>query len=149
MAKTIKKTKIDKYIKAQASKIEAALLEKEKLKEELPEGVKAKIDLNIKPHMVAFDPIFMHEIGNTFRYGANKHGLNNFRKMTPEAAQFIADAALRHMYAFLAGEYVAGDSDCAHLAHAAANLSMLYRLCYIYGYEEVLTHITNGDNLKW
>ena len=99
----------------------------------LPIGITGKGSLSEKPHIIALNPALLLEVGRAFRYGAEKHGLNNFRRMTPDASQYLMDAALRHLYQYLDGEHRADDSGVHHLAHVVANISMLYRLIDKYG----------------
>lgn len=108
-------------------------------------GLTGKGDLTTKPHLVALNPALELEIGKAFRYGQLKHGVNNFRKMTPEAAQGVVDALQRHLYAYLTGEIYAADSGVHHLGHVGANLHMLYRLIALHGDKEVLKSISGGD----
>lgn len=115
------------------------------MSEDLPEGIKGKTELDFKPHLTALDPYLIMETGLAFRYGRKKHGKDNFRKMTPEAAQEVFDALLRHVFAYMAGESKASDSDIHHLAHVVANCSMLFRLIEKYGDEEVKRNISGGD----
>ena len=109
-------------------------------------GIQGKGDLSKKPHHAGIDPYFMRELAKVFRYGANKHGKNNFRQMTAEAAQEIRDSVSRHFNdGFLCGEELDNESGLSHLAHMAANVMFLYRLCRIYGYNEVMNVINGGD----
>lgn len=108
-------------------------------------GITGKGDLSSKPHLVALNPALLYETGKAFRFGQMKHGVNNFRKMTPEASQELVDALLRHLYAYLQGDTHASDSEVHHLAHVNANLNMLFRLIDLHGDEEVLKYISGGD----
>lgn len=109
-------------------------------------GITGKGDLSSKPHPSAISPHMLEEVSNTFRFGANKHGKNNFRKMTSEASQEIWDALFRHLLAYQKGETHAKDSNCHHLSHAVANISMLYRIISREGDSKVLSVITGGDH---
>lgn len=108
-------------------------------------GITGKGDLSKKPHPRALNPDFNIEIAKVFRFGQQKHGVDNFRTMTQEASGEIIDAMQRHLLAYLSGETHADDSKLHHLAHAAANLHMLYRLIKRHGDKEVLKIISGGD----
>lgn len=107
----------------------------------MPPGTEGKGDLSKKPHLAYLDPFLEYEMGMGMRYGANKHGWNNHRKMGPEAAQFIVDSLKRHFNAFLRGEEVDEESQTSHLACLINNANFLYRLSRIHGYDEVLNNI--------
>jgi hypothetical protein len=108
-------------------------------------GISGKGDLSNKAHYRALSPDLNKDTALAFTFGKTKHGTDNFRKMTPAAAGEIYDALMRHLEAFHLGEFKAEDSNIHHLAHACANLHMLYRLCVIYSDEEVVKIITGGD----
>jgi len=108
-------------------------------------GITGKGDLSKKAHYRALSPDLNKDTALAFTFGRGKHGVDNFRKMTPEAAGEIYDALMRHIEAFRSGEVKASDSNIHHLAHACANLHMLYRLCVIHSNQEVLKVISGGD----
>jgi hypothetical protein len=108
-------------------------------------GITGKGDLSKKAHYRALSPDLNKDTALAFTFGRTKHGVDNFRKMTPEASGEIYDALMRHLEAFRMGEVKADDSKIHHLAHACANLHMLYRLCMVYSNEEVLKVISGGD----
>lgn len=108
-------------------------------------GITGKGDLSKKAHYRALSPDLNKDTALAFTFGRTKHGVDNFRKMTPEASGEIYDALMRHLEAFRMGEVKADDSKIHHLAHACANLHMLYRLCMVYSNEEVVKIITGGD----
>lgn len=108
-------------------------------------GVTGKGDLSKKPHPRALNPDLLKETANCFRFGQLKHGVDNFRKMEPEAAGEIFDALIRHLLDYMAGETHAKDSGLHHLAHADANLHMLYRIIKRSSDKEVLEVISGGD----
>lgn len=58
-----------------------------------------------------------------FDYGAGKYGRNNWRQGL--AYTRLANAALRHILAFLDKENADWESGLPHLAHARASLAML------------------------
>jgi hypothetical protein len=108
-------------------------------------GITGKGDLSKKAHYRALSPDLNKDTALAFTFGRAKHGVDNFRKMTPEASGEIYDALMRHLEAFRIGEVKADDSKIHHLAHACANLHMLYRLCMIHSNQEVLKVISGGD----
>lgn len=109
-------------------------------------GIEGKGDLSKKPHHAAIDPFLLKELAQVMRFGANKHGKNNFRTMTQEAAQEIRDSVSRHFNdGFLCGEEKDSESGLSHLAHMVANVMFLYRLCRRFGYNEVMKVINGGD----
>jgi len=108
-------------------------------------GIEGKGDLSTKPHPRALNPDFTLETAKVFRFGQNKHGIDNFRTMTDEASGEIWDALQRHLLAYQTGETHATDSNLHHLAHAAANLHMLFRLIKRHGDDKVLKIISGGD----
>lgn len=109
-------------------------------------GITGKGDLSQKAHYRALNPDLNHETAMTFTYGKTKHGVDNFRKMNHEAAGEIWDALMRHLEAYRMGESHAEDSKKHHLAHACANLHMLFRLTKNHGDDTVIQVITGGDN---
>ena len=114
------------------------------MKSDIP-GITGKGDMSDKPHMRALNPKFLLEIGRVFRFGQKKHGMDNFRLMTPEAAGELIDASMRHLLAYIGGEESASDSGLSHLAHLVANINMLYRIQSRGSYEEVIKIISGGD----
>lgn len=108
---------------------------------ELIKGVEGKTNTALKPHLRAIDPHLLYDIGMVFRHGAKKHGLENFRTQTPEAAGEVWDALLRHAVDFASGKPIDAESGLHALAHLGANLSMLYRLIHEYGSQAVLNYI--------
>lgn len=61
--------------------------------------------------------------------GAIKYERDNWKKGNKPDWEYI-DAALRHIMAFVNGEYYAQDTGCSHLAHAAWNLFAIQDLNY-------------------
>lgn len=108
-------------------------------------GITGKGDLSKKPHPRALNPDLLNETAKCFRFGQMKHGVDNFRKMDAEAAGELIDALMRHVNDYLRGETHASDSGLHHLAHADANLHMLYRIIMRHGDKEVLKVISGGD----
>jgi hypothetical protein len=108
-------------------------------------GITGKGDLSKKPHPRALNPDLLKETANAFRFGQLKHGVDNFRKMDSEAAGEVFDALLRHLLDYMAGETHAKDSGLHHLAHADANLHILYRIIKRSSDQEILKVISGGD----
>lgn len=107
----------------------------------LPPGVTGKGDQSKKALLVALDPFLEHEAGLGMRYGAEKHGINNYREMDVKASQYILDALKRHLNAYLRGEQLDSESSVNHLACVLNNLNFLYRLDRVYGYDAVIQNI--------
>jgi len=57
--------------------------------------------------------------------GADKYGPYNWRDQPVQVRTYI-EAALRHLYAYLDGQWAAEDTGISHLAHAMAGLAILY-----------------------
>ena len=79
-----------------------------------------KPDLSLIPYMA-----LIHE-AEAFMDGERKYGRHNFRKGFKTSR--LAAAALRHVFAYYAGEQVAADSGVHHLGHARACLAMILQL---------------------
>ena len=62
-------------------------------------------------------------MAQAFTYGAKKYGAHNYR----DGIQFnrLADAAYRHLSAFVEGEDIDEESGNDHLYHALASIAML------------------------
>jgi hypothetical protein len=65
----------------------------------------------------------LEEIALAFAYGANKYGRDNYKGGL--AFTRFADAALRHLIAYVSGEDKDPESGLSHLAHAGASICML------------------------
>lgn len=61
--------------------------------------------------------------------GAAKYNRGNWKKGGKPDNEYL-DACLRHLTAFVSGEFYAQDSGCSHLAHATWNLMALQELNY-------------------
>lgn len=107
---------------------------------DLPPGTTAKV-LSNKPHLAYFDPHLEYEMGLGMRKGAEKHGWNNHRNLTDEAAQQIVDSVKRHLNAYLREEQIDPELQINHLACVVNNINFLYRLDRKFGYEAVLNSI--------
>lgn len=62
-------------------------------------------------------------IARAFEHGADKYGVFNWRKGFKWSR--LADASLRHLYAWLEGQECDPDSGLHHLDHLACNVAML------------------------
>ena len=107
---------------------------------EIPPGCTSKA-VSDKPHLAYFDAHLEYEMGIGMRHGANKHGWNNHRELTAEAAQQILDSVKRHLNAYLRGEQIDSELQINHLACVVNNINFLYRLDRLFGHEAVLESI--------
>ena len=65
----------------------------------------------------------LEEEAKVLAFGADKYGLHQWRKGMGFSR--LADAALRHIYAFLDGEDTDPETGLSHLAHARCSLGFL------------------------
>lgn len=65
----------------------------------------------------------LEEVAKVVGYGAEKYGMNNWRKGMPWMK--LLNSTLRHIYAFIRGENLDAESGLPHLAHACTNLLFL------------------------
>lgn len=107
---------------------------------EMPPGTTSK-NLEGKPHLAYLDPHLEYEMGIGMSKGAIKHGRNNHRELTVEAAQEILDSVKRHLNSYLRGEKIDPELQINHLACVVNNLNFIYRLDRLFGYDEVLQNI--------
>jgi hypothetical protein len=63
------------------------------------------------------------EVAKVGTFGAEKYGDHNFRKGMKWSR--LADAGLRHLFAYLSGERIDSESGLSHLAHVAWNILAL------------------------
>jgi hypothetical protein len=68
------------------------------------------------------------EVARALTYGAGKYSPFNYRNGDGLDHSRLADAALRHIAAYLAGEDLDPESGLPHLAHAGASINMLLDL---------------------
>lgn len=106
----------------------------------MPPGTISK-NLEGKPHLACFDPHLEYEMGLGMRKGAKKHGWNNHRALTVEAAQQILDSVKRHLNSYLRGEQIDPELQINHLACVVNNINFIYRLDRLFGYDEVIQNI--------
>lgn len=92
-------------------------LEAETYAEEL-DGIKHDAG---KPRVELLCPRVMLEVGQVLAHGANKYAADNWRKLDDLERRYTG-AALRHVFAFMAGEDTDPDSGASHLAHAICSL---------------------------
>lgn len=77
-----------------------------------------------KPQLHLLPPRAMVDCARALEDGARKYGAWNWRS-TKVAATVYLSAALRHMLAYLDGEFYDPDSGHPHLGHAMASLAIL------------------------
>ena len=76
-----------------------------------------------KPPLGLISRRALEEEAKVMAYGVSKYGLHNWRKGMDFTR--LADAALRHVYAFVDGEDVDEETGLSHLAHARCCLAFL------------------------
>lgn len=84
-------------------------------------GVKddqGKLMMGLIPHEA------MVGLAQVLTFGASKYSPNGWQTV-PNAKSRYEDAALRHFYAYKAGELVDPESGLSHLKHALTNLAFL------------------------
>lgn len=79
-----------------------------------------------KPKLSLIPPAALVEIGKVLTLGAEKYAPGNWRKVRPWSR--YSDAALRHLYAWLAGEDQDQEWGLSHLAHAGCCILFLLAL---------------------
>jgi hypothetical protein len=85
-------------------------------------SVGTKFD-NGKPRVTLIPSEATLEMAKAFTYGANKYADHNFKKGIKYSR--LADAAFRHLLAFVDGEDIDPESKNSHLGHALASIAML------------------------
>lgn len=76
-----------------------------------------------KRRLSLIEPLFIQTLGDVITFGAEKYAPNNWRLC--EDTSRYKDALLRHIYAYLSGEFTDPETGIEHLAHAACNLMFL------------------------
>lgn len=76
-----------------------------------------------KTRMALFSSVAMEEISKVLTFGAAKYDDHNWRKGMKWSR--VADAVLRHMFAWLRGEDKDPESGLSHLAHAGCGIMFL------------------------
>lgn len=76
-----------------------------------------------KPPLGLISRTALEQEAMVMAFGAKKYGMHNWRKGMDFSR--LADAALRHVYAFLDGEDKDQETGLSHLAHARCCLAFL------------------------
>jgi hypothetical protein len=84
-----------------------------------------KKDDTDKPRVSLVDPKFILGISEILTFGANKYGANNWKTAKTTDIPRYKDALLRHLLAYLDGEYIDPESKKPHLYHIGCNLMFL------------------------
>jgi hypothetical protein len=99
-----------------------------------------------KPDLSLIPLAFLEPLARTLMEGERRYGryqyLRGFRNVR------LLAAALRHIYQYLRGEECASDSGLPHLAHAAANIAILFHCAEEGVLEDARAsarHTTKGD----
>lgn len=87
------------------------------------DGAQGRKDDAAKPRMDLLSPAALNGTAEVLRYGAEKYAAHNWRKGI--AYSRLVGAALRHLFAFLAGENLDPESGLPHLDHAACCIMFL------------------------
>lgn len=69
-------------------------------------------------------PVAIIMTARAMAVGAKKYGEANWREI-PIKRRVYLEAALRHIYAALDGEEIDPETDCPHIAHVCAGMSIL------------------------
>nr|MBA3583912.1 hypothetical protein [Gemmatimonadota bacterium] len=77
-----------------------------------------------KAPLTLVPPSAIIAIAEAMGNGADKYGPFNWRDQPIQVRTYV-EAALRHLYAFLDGQWAAEDTGISHLAHAMAGLAIL------------------------
>lgn len=77
-----------------------------------------------KPRPALLPPLAVLEVAEVLRLGALKYSDDNWRRV-PDWRKRYADAALRHVFGWLAGQEKDGETGCHALAHAVCCLLYL------------------------
>lgn len=78
-----------------------------------------------KAPLTLVPPSAIIAIAEAMGNGAVKYGPFNWRDQPIQVRTYV-EAALRHLYAYLDGQWAAEDTGISHLAHAMAGLAILY-----------------------
>lgn len=79
-----------------------------------------------KTRFSTIDRDFPRQLATVKMKGAERYGERNYMNAGQEFDVRLADACIRHLFAFLDGETTDPDWGLSHLAHAAANLEILF-----------------------
>lgn len=91
----------------------------------VPSNVGLKFD-ETKPSLGLLPTLAIEELGKVMEFGSKKYGPNNWRKGL--SYRRLISATLRHIFQFMRGEDKDPESGFSHLAHAQANLCMLFEM---------------------
>jgi len=80
-----------------------------------------------KPRLGLLPPIALESIADVLTFGAKKYAPDNWRYVDNANSRYI-DAALRHITAYMRGEYTDQETDLPHLSHAACCLMFIIEL---------------------
>lgn len=92
----------------------------------LLEGMKQAVGIKHdagKPPITLIPRVALEQEAQAFAYGAAKYGKGNYQLGMKWSR--MADAAMRHILAFMDGEDKDPETQLSHLAHARASLAML------------------------
>ena len=78
-----------------------------------------------KPKVSLVEPKFILGIAEILTFGAEKYGVENWKKATPEDVTRVKDALLRHLMAYIDGEKIDPESGKSHLYHIGCNTMFL------------------------
>ena len=73
----------------------------------------------------------IEEVVKVLEFGAKKYSPNGWKELNKEDLPKLLGAALRHVFAFLGGEYFDKETSLDHLAHASCDLLFIQELKYI------------------
>ncbi len=71
------------------------------------------------------------EVVQVLQFGAKKYAPDGWRELGREDLKKLLGAALRHVFAYLRGEYYDEETHIDHLAHASCDLLFIQELKYI------------------
>jgi hypothetical protein len=71
------------------------------------------------------EPKFIYGLGEVLTMGAKKYEVDNWKLMNPDDIYRYKDACLRHLLAYLSGEYYDTESGLPHIIHSAVNLMFI------------------------
>lgn len=74
------------------------------------------------------EPSFILGTAEVLTFGAKKYARGNWKNMTEEDRQRIADSLLRHILQYLDGQECDSETNISHLYHASCNLMFLANL---------------------
>jgi len=72
------------------------------------------------------EPDFVIGIGEVLTVGAQKYGIDNWKRLQKDDIRRYKAAMLRHIYSYLNGEKNDSETCISHLLHAATNIMFLH-----------------------